>query len=142
MASRGGEDNAKRAASQGENQAFCEQLPDQAGASCAECLTDGEFAHARGGTGEEKICNVGAGDEKDETYDGHEHFERAREAIAESRKAGGHGCQFQMSFVELEEIFPGEGSRGETAKDLLEEEISVGGRLRERHARFDPRHQM
>ena len=79
----GGEGNAERAADGCEQQTFCKKLANQARAACAEGLTDGELAGAGGGTGEQEIGDVGAGDQKNDTGEGHKHLQRLRVLAAQ-----------------------------------------------------------
>jgi hypothetical protein len=60
------EDEAEDAAGDGEDDAFGEELADDAGAAGAHGGTDGEFTLAAGGPDEQEIGDVGAGDEQDE----------------------------------------------------------------------------
>lgn len=61
-----GEEQACNSANGSDENAFDQKLADDAGRSGAESGPDGEFVRADGGTGEEKIGNVDASDEKNE----------------------------------------------------------------------------
>ena len=61
------EDETEDAAGEGEEDAFGKQLTDDVSAACAERDADGELALASCGADEEEICDVGAGDEEDES---------------------------------------------------------------------------
>ena len=80
-----GQRDAERAAGEGENKAFGEQLANDAGASRSESLADGEFAGARGGAGEQQVGDVGAGDEQYQCHDRHEDLEWLGELRADRR---------------------------------------------------------
>ena len=103
----GGKGNAERAADGCEQQTFCKKLANQTRAACAEGLTDGELAAAGRGTGEKKIGDVGAGDQKNDAGEGHEHLQRLRVLAAKRREALGDGCEQDMSFLQIGEVFLG-----------------------------------
>src|SRR5579862_1203478 len=60
-----GEGESDGRACAGENQAFHEQLADDAGAVSAKSATQGEFFGAGGGASEEQVGEIDAGDEED-----------------------------------------------------------------------------
>src|SRR5438128_919896 len=68
----GRDENSEEAAGSGEEQAFGEQLPDDATSGGAHGGAEGEFLGALRGEGEQEICNVGAGDEKNQGDDHHQ----------------------------------------------------------------------
>ena len=76
------EDEAEDAAGEGEQNAFGEQLADDARAAGSHGGANGEFTLAAGGADEQKIGDVGAGDEEDEA-DGSEEDEERRAHIAD-----------------------------------------------------------
>ena len=76
------EDEAEDAAGEREDDAFGEQLADDAGAAGAHGGADGEFTLAAGGADEEEIGDVGAGDEQDEA-DGSEEDEERGARVAD-----------------------------------------------------------
>ena len=59
-------------AERGEQDAFGEELADEAPASRAERVADADFAAARGGAGEQEIRKVHTGDEENEADGGHQ----------------------------------------------------------------------
>ena len=75
------------ASAEGEEDAFEEHLTDEASTRGAEGDADGHLALAAVGLGEEKICDVGAGDaENEESYD---HQGMTRKARTVERSRGG-----------------------------------------------------
>jgi hypothetical protein len=90
-----GERQAQRAAKEGQQDAFHEQLPDDAGAAGPERDANGHFARAVGGSGEQEVGDVGARDEQDEADGTHErqehHSDRpAVEPLVERHQPGIH----------------------------------------------------
>ena len=81
------EQQAKNAASDGEQHAFGEQLADDACPAGSECGADRKFAFASGGADQQKIGHVGAGDEKHEADRAKQHQQRlahvANDTVAE-----------------------------------------------------------
>ena len=63
-----------------EQDAFGEELADDAGASCAHGGADGELALAAGGADEEQVGDVGAGDEEDKADGSEKDEERGARA--------------------------------------------------------------
>src|ERR1700730_9196150 len=66
------DEQAQDAADGGKKDAFGEKLADQMSAAGADGGTDGDFALAPGGAGEQKIRDVGAGDQQDEAHRSHQ----------------------------------------------------------------------
>ncbi len=87
------ENKAEQRSGSGENGAFHEELADDARTAGAEGGTGGEFLGARGGAGEEKIGEIDADDEKNESDGGPENDERRAEfsanVVAQTRNASG-----------------------------------------------------
>ena len=81
------EQQAKNAASDGEQDAFGEQLADDACPAGSECGADRKFASASRGADQQKISHVGAGDEKHEADRAKQHQQRlthvANDTVAE-----------------------------------------------------------
>ena len=119
--------DAERAADEGEDQALGEELPDEARATRPERLANGELAGTRGGAGEQKIGDVGAGDEQDQRDDGHEDLQRLRELAPQRREAVGHGGERDVRFSQRVEISLAEVRIGEATGDLLQKQVDVGG---------------
>ncbi len=135
-----GEADAERAADQGEDQALRKKLPDDAGAPCSERLTNGELARTRGGAGEQKIGDVGAGDEQDQRNDGHEDLQRLRELAPQRREAVGHGGERDVRSSQYVEISLAEVRIGKAAGDLLQKQVDVGGGSLHGDAGFEAPH--
>jgi hypothetical protein len=70
MAAEPGNDDPGDATSEGENQVFREQLAEQAETSSSESGTECDFCRAVAKSSQQKIGDVYAGDEKDETHSG------------------------------------------------------------------------
>src|SRR2546430_690337 len=71
-----------------ENRAFHEQLPDEAAAGCSQGGAHGYFPLAGGGTAQEKVRNIAAGDQKqqqDSTEQGIECFLKVSDETVEQR---------------------------------------------------------
>ena len=94
-----------------------------------ERLANGKFAGARGGAGEQKIGDVGAGDEQDQRDDGHQYPQRLRELAPQRGEAVGHRSERHMRSSQLVEVLFAEVGIGEAAGDLLQKQVDVGGRL-------------
>ena len=77
-----GKTEAQEAAEGAEQQAFDEELADDAPAGCAECCADGDFALASKGTAEHHVRDIGAGDEQDKTHGGEHEQEDDADAAA------------------------------------------------------------
>ncbi len=74
------EDEAEDAADEGEDDAFGQQLTDDACAARAHGGANGEFTLAAGGADKEKVGDVGAGDEQNEADGAEEDEERVTSA--------------------------------------------------------------
>ena len=83
-AQRGDEQTGEAADDQQQN-GFGHELPDDASASGAERVTDGELASARGGLREQKIRHVRARDEQQEEHGAEQHVQRRADAAGERR---------------------------------------------------------
>src|SRR6185369_11440934 len=70
------EEEAKRAADHGEQHAFGKELLDDAAAAGADGGADGDFARADGGAGQQKVGDVGAGNEEHATHRAQQNHER------------------------------------------------------------------
>jgi hypothetical protein len=70
-----GEGDSECASGEREDEAFGEELTNDAEARGSEGLADGEFAGADGGACEEEIRYVGTGNEQHESDDSHEDTE-------------------------------------------------------------------
>ncbi len=76
-----GEQQAENATGDGEDERFCKVLADEAPATAAECGADGEIFLSSGGTGDEQVGDVEAGDEQDADGGGEQGVERRSEVF-------------------------------------------------------------
>ena len=72
-----GDGEAGGAAEDGQQNAFGEQLPHQPLPSGAQSGADGDFLLAAGGAREQKVRDVGAGDQQHQRHRAHQHKQRA-----------------------------------------------------------------
>ena len=86
-----GQSEPEKAAGEREEQSFDKALTDDTGAAGAEGEAGGDFAQACGGAREEEVGEIGAGDEQDESDDGHEDLERIAVFAAYGHDAVGGG---------------------------------------------------
>ena len=94
------DEQAGDAAQRGENDAFGEELANDAGARGAKGGAEGHFRFAAHAADEEEIGDVGAGDEEDEAGDPHEHVEVGFVLILETLDAAACGSEDDVGFGE------------------------------------------
>jgi len=114
----GGDEDAKEAAKKGEKNAFGEDVAKELCTRGAESDANGHFALASGSLREEKIGDIGAGNEENEEDDKHERRKKEKDDgfIARRERAG---------LFEVEtEIFFGFGMR---MSETLGKELEFGG---------------
>ena len=86
------QDQAKHSAGERDGEAFREQLADDVPAACAECGTGGQFALSGGGAHQQKIGNVGTGDQQHQA-DGAEQDQERRARVADDRLLQRHHAE-------------------------------------------------
>ncbi len=113
-------------AGQAQDQAFGDQLTNEAPASRSERGSDGELALAARGTGEQQAGHVGARDEQHEA-----------DRTKQDEQRAAHVADDALAEWLEEDPAAAAGFR-EPARNVAGDRAQVRGRLRERHSRFEP----
>ena len=129
------------AAADGQEQAFDDELPDDAGAAGAEGRADGDLLLPGGGAGQQQVGHVGAGDEKHEADQPLQDDEWLFEAFAEERLPA-HGGDEREGLLQEAVLHVGElGEHGALEFFFLHlavEDADGGLGLLLRDARLEP----
>src|SRR4051812_11092844 len=100
-----GNDDRTDAAGHGEEQRFVNQRPQQLKARGTERAADSEFPRARHRSCKQKICEVGAGDEKDKSGKTNQESEKGDGIFREGRSIESQGVPTPSGFP-FRKIFP------------------------------------
>ena len=133
------EQDTQRRAQRGKQQAFGEQLADQAGAAGSDRHADGDFLATDGGAGDQEIGDIGASDEQHHADDDHQRVESGLVLAADGGISIGAGDEIkppvQVVFLSVGWII-GRQCRG---KDLRSKRIQARQGLSPSDTRFCPR---